>query len=170
LTPIGCSGLGGLMAAIGFTWFARNPVLLPGWFMLTKARRLVRDRPDRVVDPDEPDVLFVEVVPRENWKKLKLETATDVGFLTVDEQRRQVRFEGDQERLIIPYASIRSCEVEWIYIGGEGGIKYYFTVLEFQTKKGMCEYPFAYRNDMGNLGASVREQRAMALRDRISAL
>jgi hypothetical protein len=162
--------VGMAIAAFGFYWSARNTTQISGNYLRRKARRLIKYRADSLVDPDDPDALFVEVVPRENWDRLMLETATDVGFLLIDEYRRQVLFEGDNERLRIPIQSLTLCEIDWTFIGGNEGIKYYFTVLRFQTPKGTREYPFAYRGDLGQLGAEVRERRALALRDRISAL
>jgi hypothetical protein len=164
--------VGVLVAAASAYWGLRNTTKLANWYLRRLARREVLSRPDGLVDPDHPEAVFVEVVPRQNWNRLMLETATDVGFLLVEELRREVLFEGDRERMRIPAGAILSCEVEQTVIGeGTGGaMKYYFTVLRVQQTSGVRELAFAYRGDLGTLGAGVRERRAADLRDRIEGL
>jgi hypothetical protein len=161
-----------LAIAVSAYWGLRHPTGLADWFLRRVARSEIRSRPDGIVDPDDPEANFVEIVPRQNWKRLMLETATDIGFLAVDETRREVLFEGDRERIRIPVAAILSCEVEQTVIGEwtSSGIQYFLTVIRVQHPSGARELPFAYRGDMGQLGAEVRERRAAALRDRIWAL
>jgi hypothetical protein len=172
-------GVGGLLIAAGVLavavsayWGLRHPTGLADRYLRTLARREILSRPDGIVDPDDPEAIFVELVPRQNWKRLMLETATDVGFLVVDETRQEVLFEGDRERMRIPAAAILSCEVEQIVIGewASAGIPFYLIVIRAQHPSGARELPFAYRGDVGQLGVEVRERRASALRDRIGAL
>lgn len=163
--------LGGLLIFVGLIitgasayWGLRNITKLGNWYIRRVARREIQSRPDAIVNPSDPEAIFVELVPRANWNRLMLETATDIGFLFVDESRREVLFEGDHEQMRIPESAILSCEVEEIFIGGQpGGMKYYFTIIELEDR----ELPFAYRGDMGQFGAEVRRQRARALRNRI---
>jgi hypothetical protein len=164
--------LGLLIAAAAAYWGLRNTTRLGNWYLRRLTRREIKSRPDGLVDPDDPEAVFVEVVPRENWTRLMLETASDVGFLLVDEGRREVRFEGDRERMRIPAAAILSCDVEETEIGEgtPGAMKYYFTVILAEHPAGVRELPFAYRGDLGQLGAQVREGRAVALRDRVWGL
>jgi hypothetical protein len=164
--------VGVLIAAAAAYRALRNTTQLGNWYLRRVARGEIKSRPDALVDPDDPEAIFVELVPRPNWNRLMLETATDVGFLLVEETRREVLFEGDGERMRIPAGAILSCEVEQTIIGeGAGGaIKYYFTVIRVQSPSGIRELPFAYRGDLGHFGAEVRERRAVALRDCVRSL
>jgi len=164
--------VGTVVAAASAYWGLRNATRVGNWYLRRLARREIGDRPDGLVNPEDPTAIFVEVVPRQNWGRLMLETATDVGFLLVDEERREVRFEGDRERFRIPAAAILSCEVEETTFGEgtEGAIRYYLTVIQADEPSGVWEVPLAYRGDFGQLGARTREERALALRDRILSL
>jgi hypothetical protein len=84
---------------------------LPTRYFLWRFRREVRTRPDAVVPADDPDAIFIQVIPRTNWRTM-LENASDVGFLAFDEDRRLLLFEGDTERWIIPAAYVRSITIE----------------------------------------------------------
>ena len=67
-------------------------------FLARIAHGQLLHRTDLLVDPDAEGAAFVEIVPRENWAAIKLETATDLGFVRVDATRRALLFEGDKER------------------------------------------------------------------------
>jgi len=165
-------GIGVLVAIIGGYWGLRNTTKLGNWYLRRLARSEVKSRPDEIVDPDHQEAVFVEIVPRQNWKRLMLETATDVGYLFIDEGRREVLFEGDRERMRIPAKSIADCKVEHTIIGEGtgGGMDYFFTVLQIQTDKGGLELPIAFRGDLGMLGAGIRQSRAEQLTERIRKL
>src|SRR5207249_4016943 len=68
--------------------------------------------------PDDPECVFVAVVPRKNWTKLNLDDPSDRGFLLVDLQGQQVLFEGLRERYRIPAKALTSCEIETMDVGG----------------------------------------------------
>lgn len=157
--------IAGVSAYLGL----RNTTKIANSYLRRVARNEVRSRAERIVDPDDPNVIFVELVPRRNWTRLMLETATDVGYLLLDEDRREVLFEGDRERMRIPASAILSCEAEHTLIGegAPGSMKYYFTVLEVEDGSANRELPFSYRGDLGTLGVSVRRERAIRLRNRI---
>lgn len=161
--------IGLAIASTSAFWGMRNISRLGNWYLRRVARTEVVNRPDRLVHPDDPDAIFVELVPRANWKRLMLETATDIGYLLVDEAKGELLFEGDKERMRLPADAILAVEAEETRIG-DGTMKYYFTVLEVDCGQEVRELPFAYRGDMGQLGASVREERSVALRDRIDRL
>jgi hypothetical protein len=79
----------------------------------------VRQRPSALVQPDDPDAVYVGIVPRENWGRVMLDTATDNGLLKIDPRRRELLFEGDQQRWRIPAESILSCELDQYALGGQ---------------------------------------------------
>jgi hypothetical protein len=77
----------------------------------------VRKRKGALVDPDDEDAVFVNVVPRKNWGQLKLENAEDMGCVRIDRKKRVLLFEGDKQRWRIPADSILSCDIEEFCIG-----------------------------------------------------
>jgi hypothetical protein len=78
----------------------------------------LRKRPNTLVQPDDPDAMYVGVVPRENWGRVMLDTATDNGLIRIDPRRRELLFEGDRQRWRIPAASIVSCDLDQYGLGG----------------------------------------------------
>lgn len=78
----------------------------------------LRKRPSTLVQPDDPDAMYVGVVPRENWGRVMLDTATDNGLIKIDPRRRELLFEGDRQRWRIPAASIVSCDLDQYGLGG----------------------------------------------------
>jgi hypothetical protein len=71
----------------------------------------MQSRTDAIVDIQDPEAIFVQIVPRGHWGQIMLETATDVGFLIIDPIAREIRVEGGRERSRIPDRSILGCEV-----------------------------------------------------------
>jgi hypothetical protein len=144
----------------------RNPNLFGEWFFKRLAKREIRSRPNWIVDPDDPEARFVQIVPRCNWGRMMLETATDVGFLKIDKERREILFEGDKERYRIPGSAIIACDVEPIDYGQgtSGGITQYTTVVHAYCKSGMWENPIGQRGDFGILGAGKRLRLAEEMR------
>ncbi len=107
-------------------------------------------RSGKIVEADDPDALFVEVVPKLKWGKLSLETATDVGLLVVDAQRKEIRFEGDQERWRVPAQAITGLGLEFFTVGhGAGQRKIYFVVMQASRREGFWEAPIRERTRNG---------------------
>lgn len=150
----------------------RNPSAIGNRYLLGLARSAVRLRPDRLVKADDPAAEFCEVVPRENWEKPMLETATDVGFLLVDTRKRELRFEGDRERWKVPGEAIESAEVEEAVAGRgtAGEIRYYMVVLEIRTPAGVVERPVAVRSTKLKVKKNHREAWARAVQDRVEGI
>jgi hypothetical protein len=91
-------------------FFARYPT---SRFMLGQTRRAFELRANPAVDLNDPDLFFVDIIPRHNWGKMMMENATDIGFLQLDAGRRQLIFEGDRERYWIPVESILDVKHEF---------------------------------------------------------
>ena len=164
----GIKTLGIALLAIGiplFVTFAFLGVMNVGFFsnrwLRDLARRELKRRPANLVNPDAPEARFVEVVPKLNWGKMMLETATDVGFLALDKQRGLVLFEGDKECYRIPVQSIVWCAME-IYVQGEGthgATRFYYVVIRANHPTQFWEAPFRIRAGSGLF--SRRKQRRM---------
>jgi hypothetical protein len=91
-------------------FFARYPT---SRFMLRQARRAFELRADPAVDWNDPDLVFVDIIPRINWGKTMMENATDIGFLELNQKKRELIFEGDRERYWIPVDSILEVKHEF---------------------------------------------------------
>ena len=86
---------------------------LTGRFMLRQTRQAIECRADPAVDLQNPDLYFVDIVPRINWGKRLKEKASDIGLLELNWARRQLIFEGDRERYWIPAESILEIKHEF---------------------------------------------------------
>jgi hypothetical protein len=143
---VGISGFGSLLLGVLiFTWYAD---FLPSRYLHRLAKRELELRPDRWVHANNPDAVFIQVVPRENWGRLMLENATDVGFLRIDPNRREIVFEGDRQRYRIPAGSIVSCQIESFSPPGDAQQRtlFYLTVIRANTKGGLWETQVAHRH------------------------
>ena len=121
------------------------------------------------MDPENPDATFVEVVPKLNWGQMKLESASDVGFLLLDKQRREILFEGDKECYRIPAAALTSCEVE-VHIVGQGthgATRVFYVVLRGHHPGGLWEAPVRKRGDTGMFLSRKRQRWTDGLRREI---
>ncbi len=67
-------------------------------------------RPETIVDLADDDLLYVSIIPRESFAKVKLTMASDLLLMKIDEARKQLRLEGDSDRYVIPFASILNCQ------------------------------------------------------------
>jgi hypothetical protein len=145
------------------------------------ARSVVAFRAGALFNPEDPDVVFVSVVPRANWGKLMLNQATDVGFLKVDRASRCLLFEGDMQRWRIPAGSLVSVAVEsYVPLGKTEGPprehephqeRYYLTVIKAlvgddEWEAPVSKAPAEWRPRTNQL----REANAAALRDSIRDL
>ena len=157
--------LGGALFLGVASFFFINPNYFGNRYVRKLARREFSRRPGCVVDANDPDALFVEIVPKLNWGKLMLETAQDVGFLVLDRGRRQVLFEGDKERCRIPAAAITQCEVEE-FVEGKGtaaATRVYYVVLRAAHPTRFWEAPIRQRTGMGKCQSRRRKKAAQQL-------
>jgi hypothetical protein len=164
-----------LLALGGLVFLGTAAALLvdPSWLSNRYLRGVVRRefprRGQHVVDPNDPEAIFVGVVPKLNWGKLKLESASDVGFLRMDKERREILFEGDKEYWRIPASAVTSCEVE-VFVEGQGShaaTKIYYTVLRAQHPDGFWEAPLRKRGGTGIFAAGKRRRWTENLRREI---
>jgi hypothetical protein len=97
-------------------WFARYPT---SRFMARRTRHAFELRPNPAVDLNDPDLVFVDIIPRIKWGKAMMENATDIGFLQLDSRRHLLIFEGDRQRYWIPAESILSVTHEFWASAGQ---------------------------------------------------
>ncbi len=115
--PIWASAVLGVLGIASFAggalllaWYAD---FLPSRYLYRVTKRELELRPERWVEPNNPEAAYIQVIPRENWGRVMLENASDVGLLWIDTARRQLLFEGDRQRYRIPAASIVSGCQPW---------------------------------------------------------
>jgi hypothetical protein len=170
--------LAGLGVTVLLMWLWFGQLLRNPWssrYVQHKIRSEFLRRPDPVVDPNHPDAILVEVIPRRNWGQVMLDNAEDQGFLFVDSERRQLLFEGDQQRYRIPAEAILSCAVEAMNKDSEDehhSVPVAAVVVSFRDDRlGEREVPFLPRRTVAGdtLGANYVE-RARELDRRIAAL
>jgi hypothetical protein len=149
------------------------PNLLAGRYISSIARRAISSRRDAIVRPGDGSV-FVEVVPRANWNRMMLENAADIGFLAVDTERREIRFEGDKERYRIPAEAIISCELAksvLLSTAKPNAPGFWMAVIRAWDQSGSWEAPIAPRLSNSLLwGGGARKKLAEDLQIRINAL
>ena len=142
--------LGGLLACSALVGMVTDTSFLGNRYLRKLLHREIARRTSVQVEPADPDALFVEIVPKLNWGKMMLENASDVGLLLLDRSKRELRFEGDNERWRIPASAITHCEVEeFVYRQGEGKTRRYYVVLRANHRNGFWEAPVRERGGSG---------------------
>jgi hypothetical protein len=100
---------------IFFGFFIFNSFFMgvyPARCYLRWLRENIDRRPDAIIDPDDPDAFFVQHIPRKNWQVTVGESAIDVGLLLIDYRKGIIKYEGDEERWIVPADSIVSFKLK----------------------------------------------------------
>jgi hypothetical protein len=158
---LGFLGVSGL-----FLW---EPTILANRWLEKRTRTEFQKRPTLLVRPDDPEAVFVEVVPKLNWGRMSLETASDIGFLRLDRTRREILFEGDKECYRIPAMALTSCDVE-VFVEGQGtaaASKVFFLVLRSQRAGNLWEAPIRRRGDTGIFKSGKRRRWAESTRQAV---
>jgi hypothetical protein len=144
-----------------------------GTYLRHIAVRTIGQRPDAIVNPEAKDSLFVDIVPRGNWHRLMVENASDIGFLCVDLERREIRFEGDRQRYRIPADSICSCTLEKslaMQSASPNAMGYWMVVVRAYDANALWEAPFAIRPTKGRGLRRFPTEATKELHARISSL
>jgi hypothetical protein len=165
-------GSGVLVMLLGIYVSIWHGGMLGNRYLYYLARRELVGRKDRLVEPSDPEAVFVEVVPRRNWGRSMLETATDVGFLWIDEQAGEILFEGDRERYRIPANALLDSRIETTPL--IAGLPWFFPifmiVMRVQGAAGTREVPVATRGRWGLNSPKKRHLDAIELENRILRL
>lgn len=149
--------LGIALMVIGGAWFCVSLAIafidssfLGNRYVRNALRRELERRTSPMVDLNDPDALFVECVPKMNWGKLMLDNASDLGLMVVDQQKREIRFEGDKERWRIPASAITYCEFEvFVQQQGHAKTRIYYAVVRANHRGGFWEAPLRPRGKLG---------------------
>jgi hypothetical protein len=141
--------VGGVLSLVAsLAWLALYADYLPARYLHAQACRIIAQRPDPYVLPDDPGAFFVQMIPRKNWGRIMLENAEEVGFMRLDETRGVILYEGDRERWAIPRESVVSYELEAFDIGPSDpniGPAFWLVVLKVNADGRVWEVPLAPR-------------------------
>jgi len=116
----------------------------------------------------------VELFERESWTKVTA-MAVDFGFLKLDRDRKQLRFEGNKNRWTMPLSALQTCRIEESIVGAEGeqgAEKRYYVVLAADKSDGtLWEYGLIYtRTEIGKDEYEVRHERAKLLLNQLAEI
>jgi hypothetical protein len=164
-------GVGVPLVILGSIWGIAFSSRLRDGYVLAVAKREIKRRPDAIVEPDAGQ--YVSIIPRENWNRGMFKSSKDSGFLIVDAARREIRFEGDQERYRVPVDALLSCDVvKSVFLAGAkpNAPGYFMVVLRAQTGSGVLEAPVAPQASNNIFDSKTRQRAAEALQKKIMAL
>lgn len=166
--------VGGIVLVITTLYAAWFGDYLPSLYLLGKSKAVTATRFDAVITPDEPDIVYMQVIPRAHWGKLMVENALDVGFLKLDSQRKLVLYEGDLERWSVPLASIASWNIEEFCIGPSDQSyqdAYPLVVLKINVDGKIVERPVMHRHVFfGKRGTKERRLLSAQLAQQLTEL
>jgi hypothetical protein len=144
----GLIALGAIALVASLAWLTLYGDYLPARYFHARARRVVADRPDPFVHPDDEGAFFIQRIPRANWGRVMLENADELGFMRLDEERGLILFEGDRERWMIPRESVVSYDLDAFDIGPSDanvGPAFWLVVLKVNVEGRVWESPLALR-------------------------
>jgi hypothetical protein len=130
---------GVVLGVICFGVLAANPYAAEQIYCYRLLQRTIRGRAESIVDADDPDVLHIALTRRENWQKVKVETCTDAGLATFDEQTGEFLFEGDVERFRIPAGAVVDCRPEQLHNPIDKQTQYWFARCVVRVPSGTRE-------------------------------
>jgi hypothetical protein len=80
-----------------------------------RLRQELAQRGEVLVDPQDLDGLYVSLIPRESFVKIKLTMASDVLLMKLDQRRQEILLEGDADRYRIPAGAVAVCESQCFF-------------------------------------------------------
>jgi hypothetical protein len=163
-------GLGILCSVLSVVALVAYQQFLAGRYLRWIARWTFSRRSDLLVRPDDPEAVFIDIIPRSHWGEAMVEPATDMGFFTIDHDHRELLFEGDVKRYRIPFEAVGSCQIEEYSLGHEQwkADVHFVTVLTVETATGPREIPLSGRHlEFRSRRAAERRLQAHAFCNRI---
>jgi hypothetical protein len=107
------------VGAVGFAWGVYTGLyclcVAENRWIERRLRAEIGRRPDYLVDPRDPASIYVSLIPREHFAKVRLTMSSDLLLLKIDEPQRLLVMEGDCDRYRIPGGAITTCEPECFY-------------------------------------------------------
>lgn len=159
---------------ISFIYLMRVGQFVAAAYGVSVARKNMRSRAESLFDAAEENLVTVELFERESWTKVTA-MAVDFGFLKLDRDRKQLRFEGNKNRWTMPLSALQTCRIEESIVGAEGeqgAEKRYYVVLAADKLDGtLWEYGLIYtRTEIGKDEYEVRHERAKLLLNQLAEI
>jgi len=135
-----------------------------------RLRYEIGQRNDSLIDPHDPESIYVSLIPREHFRRVRWTYASDLLLLKIDAARRQVLLEGDSDRYRIPADAIARCDIRPFTIIDPA--KQFWTVrlvVHFADEKRELLLNPSHANWKPSTNAS-RQDVARKLRDEIEAM
>src|SRR5262249_29252449 len=137
-----------------------------------RLRQEIGERSDIRVDPADPDGMYVSIIPRESFTRVKMTMASDLLLLKLDAHKRQILMEGDSERYRIPAGAISVCEPQRFFhpLDKQQSNQLWMVRLMVRVERGMQELLISLGNTsfrpMTNDRRRVRaEEMCQAIKD-----
>ncbi len=137
----GVLGLGAFLLAMSLYKVSFRMTAARDRFFLRKTSEVMADRTGKVVDADDTQAFFSEIVPRENFGKVMKETATDFGFARADAETGRFLWEGDRRRIELPLRSLTRCEI-YERRGLDGSVEQCMVIVAADDGDTEIELPF----------------------------
>lgn len=168
---IGGGAVGGLV--VGFLYLLLVGQFLASRYLIRVGKKILRGRPNAQLSADSEGLIPVEIFDRAAWTSTVVRSV-DSGFLQIDGARRELKFEGNKNRWLIPATAITKCKIEEAHVGSEGNEnaeKRYYVVIAVNHEGEPWEAGMIHtRTELGSDGQEQRYARAQAFFGEISQL
>ncbi|WDQ14708.1 hypothetical protein [Rhodopirellula sp. P2] len=135
--------VGGLTATLQLTIVSRYEEYPFHLLLARRLRRVIAGRRCPVVRPSDQGSRFCEIVPQERWNRLRLETASDLVWVRIDENG--VWMEGDRNRYHFAPSSILGA-IPQSFTPAGGWAQLHAAMIYVRTENGPEEIPLVYRD------------------------
>lgn len=126
------------------------------WLLARRLRRVIAKRRHAIVEPRDVSSRFCEVVPKDRWKLLRMETAADLVYVRIDEDG--VWMEGDRQRYHFPPKCILGAMPQSFSPAG-GWTQLHAAMIYVRTMDGPEEIPVIYRDfSFAEMGSGERRR------------
>lgn len=141
LTPVYVVAVGSALLGLNFQYNSSNEDLLFRFLVWYYRRTMLgqaRHRADALFDVNRPNAIYAEVLPRRVWNDAAAGgDATEAGLVLLDADARCLFFEGDRYRWTVPFAAVRTVEIEVATLVPE----FHVVTVTFETAEGVKELP-----------------------------
>ncbi|WP_233215783.1 hypothetical protein [Rhodopirellula bahusiensis] len=162
---VGSVIVGGLVALTQLTIVCRYEEYPFHLLLARRLRRVIAVRSNPVVRPSDDGARFCEIVPQERWNRLRLETASDLVWVRVDENG--VWMEGDRHRYHFGPNSILGA-IPQSFTPAGGWTQLHAAMIYVRTADGPEEFPLVYRDfQFANMKSADRRRQRDAMVDAI---
>lgn len=153
--------VGGLIAATQLMIVCRYEEYPFHLLLARRLRRVIAGRRNPVVRPNEDGTRFCEIVPQERWNLLRLETASDLVWVRID--NNGVWMEGDRNRYHFGPSSILGA-IPQSFTPAGGWTQLHAAMIYVRTPDGPEEIPLIYRDfQFANMKSSERRRQRDAM-------